>query len=172
MELDPIYVQFSPSIEEYGTFLKYRKNMPFNVQATLPHDSSLVFKGAVDLVNNQADTPTSTLLMRAKIHNSDKLLLPGIYVNVTLELTKDEPTLLVPAASVIELQGQKTVYLVNASNQVEATNIKTSGSYKQHYIVTSGLKQGDMIIVDGLQKIHPGQQVTPKIREKQGHKNG
>lgn len=170
VQLNPIYVQFSPSVEDYGSFLKYRNNMPFYVEATLPHDSKLIFKGRVDLVNNQADTPTSTILMRAEIDNPEHLLLPGIYVNVTLELTKDNPTILVPSASVVETQGQKTVYLVNTKNQVEVTKIQTSGTYQQHYIVTSGVKAEDLLILDGLQKIMPGQAVVPQVQAK-GTKN-
>lgn len=172
VQLNPIYVLFSPSVEDYGNFLKYRKNMPFNVVAVLPHDSKLVFKGQVDLVNNQADTPTSTILMRAQVDNPDQLLLPGIYVNITLELTNEEPSLLIPAAAVTESQGQRTVFIVNAKNQVEVSKIETSGSYNQQYIVTSGVKEGDLIILNGLQKIIPGESVTPQIQDTKGQKNG
>jgi RND family efflux transporter MFP subunit len=165
VQLNPIYVQFSPSVEDYGSFLKYRKNMPFYVEASLPHDSSLAFKGRVDLVNNQADTPTSTILMRAEIDNPERLLLPGIYVNITLELTKDDPTILLPSSAVVETQGQKTVYLVNKDSQVEVTKIQTSGMYQQQYIVTSGVKEGDLLILSGLQKIMPGQSVKPEVQD-------
>lgn len=172
VQLNPIYVLFSPSVEDYGTFLKYRQNMPFNVVAVLPHDNKLVFKGKVDLVNNQADTPTSTILMRALIDNPDQLLLPGIYVNITLELTNADPSLLIPAAAVTESQGQRTVYLVNKNNQVEVSKIETSGMYQQQYIVTSGLKEGDLLIINGLQKIIPGEKVIPQEQKEQGQKNG
>ena len=172
VQLNPIYVLFSPSIEDYGTFLKYRKNMPFHVEAVLPHDNKLVFKGKVDLVNNQADTPTSTILMRGLVDNPDQLLLPGIYVNITLELTKADPSLLIPASAVTESQGQRTVYLVNAKNQVEVSTIQTSGMYKQQYIVTSGIKEGDLLILKGLQKILPGETVVPQMQDTQGQNNG
>ncbi|WP_298622179.1 efflux RND transporter periplasmic adaptor subunit [uncultured Legionella sp.] len=172
VQLNPIYVLFSPSVEDYGHFLKYRKNMPFNVVAVLPHDDKLSFKGKVDLVNNQADTPTSTILMRAQVDNPEQLLLPGIYVNVTLELTNADPSILIPASAVIEAQGQRTVFLVNAKNQVEVSKIETSGSYNQQYIVTSGVKEGDLLILNGLQKLIPGESVVPQIQDTKGKKNG
>lgn len=172
VQLNPIYVLFSPSVEDYGTFLKYRKNMPFNVVAQLPHDTSLTFKGKVDLINNLADTPTATILMRAQIENPEQLLLPGIYVNVTLELTSDQPSLLIPASAVIETQGQRTVFLVNEKNQAEVSKIETSGMYQQQYIVTSGVKEGDLLILNGLQKIMPDELVNPQIQDSKGQKNG
>lgn len=172
VKLNPIYVQFSPSVEDYGTFLKYRKNMPFKAEAALPNDSSLIFKGKVDLVNNQADTPTSTILMRATIDNPEQLLLPGIYVNLTLELTSDEPTLLIPSTAVVETQGQRSVYTVNANHEVAIVKINTAGLYNQQYIVTSGVKAGDLIILDGLQKLHSGDLVSPTVQKSQGKSNG
>jgi len=172
VELNPIYIQFSPSVEDYGSFLKYRKNMPFNVTATLPHNSSLVFKGKVDLVNNEANTPTSTILMRAQIENPEQLLLPGIYVDITLELTPDQPTLLVPTSAVSESQGQRTVFLVDKKNTIQIATINTAGTYNQQYIVTSGVKQGDLLVLDGLQKIRPGELVTPQKQATKGPKNG
>lgn len=172
VQLNPIYVQFSPSVEDYSTFLKYRQNMPFNVEAVLPHDSNLVFKGKVDLVNNQADTPTSTILMRAIIENPEQLLLPGIYVNITLELSNSEPAILVPSTAVTEAQGQKTVFVVNSKNEVEVVKIETSGQHNQQDVVTSGLKEGDLVIINGIQKVRPGEPVAPQIQDSQGKKNG
>ncbi len=168
VELNPIYVLFSPSIEDYGTFLQYRQNMPFAVTVSLPHEENIVFKGTVDLVNNEADTPTSTLLMRASIENPEQLLLPGIYVNITLELANNVPSLLIPTAAVTELQGQKTVNVVNAKNEVEVRTINTSGTYQNQYIVTSGVKEGEFIITNGVQKVRPGQQVKPQLVAQSG----
>ncbi|MDP1602417.1 MAG: efflux RND transporter periplasmic adaptor subunit [Legionella sp.] len=166
VKLDPMYVQFSPSVNDFGEFLKYRANMPFKVKATLPQDGSEIFTGQIDLVNNQAQVPTSTILMRALIQNPANLLLPGIYVNLTLTLTDKNPAILVPIKSVMETQGRRTVYVVDAKNSVQSRLINASGQYQQNYIVTSGLKDGEMVITNGLQKIRPGQEVTPQITNK------
>ncbi|CAM2990476.1 efflux RND transporter periplasmic adaptor subunit [Legionella worsleiensis] len=172
VQLNPIYVMFSPSVEDYAIFLNYRKNMPFHVEAVLPYSNQLVFKGKVDLVNNQADTSTSTILMRALVENPEQLLLPGVYVTLHVELTKEESCILVPATAVIESQGQRTVYLVNKKNQVEAHVIHTSGMYQQSYIVISGVKDGDLLILNGLQKINPGDAVKPELQKQHGSNNG
>ena len=167
VQLNPIYVEFSPSVSDFGEMLNYRANMPFKVKATLSHDDKLVFQGEVDLINNEADVPTSTILMRAIVTNPEQLLLPGIYVNVNLQLTDSEKVILIHTEAVLETQGQQSVYVVNAKNQVESKNIVTSGQYQQQYIVKSGVDVNDIIITGGLQKIRPGEVVTPQFAANQ-----
>lgn len=163
VKLDPLYVEFSPSVGDFGEFLKYRANMPFKVEATLPSDDKEIFTGQIDLINNQAEIPTSTILMRAVVSNPKNLLLPGIYVNVKLHLSDNAPAILIPIKSVTEVQGRRTVYVVGPDNKVQSRLITTSGQQKQNYIISSGLKEGDLVIVTGIQKIRPGMEVIPKI---------
>ena len=161
VQLNPIYIEFSPSVSDFSDMLKYRANMPFKVKASMSHNTKLVFTGKTDLINNEADVPTSTILMRAIVDNPEQLLLPGIYINIQVELTDKEKAILIPAQAVIDVQGQQTVYVVNASNQVETRDITTTGQYQQQYIVQSGIAVNDIVITAGLQKIGPGEVVTP-----------
>lgn len=163
VQLNPIYVEFSPSIDDFSQLLKYRANMPFKVEVTLPQDNSLSFHGQVDLINNQADVATSTILMRAVIKNPEKLLLPGIYVNLNLILTSKDEALLVPIKAVMEAQGQRTVYVVNKQGTIEARLLNVTGQYGEQYIVKSGLQVGDLVMINGLQKVKPGEEVTAQI---------
>ena len=166
VQLDPMYVEFSPAVSDFGEFIKYRKNMPFKATAVFPKNTSLVFKGKVDLVNNEADTPTSTILMRAVVKNPHLLLRPGIYVNITLRLTDAAKAILVPSKAIMDVQGMRSVFIVNAKNQVEARRIVTEGQYQQqYYIVQSGLNVDDVVITDNLQIIRPGLEVDPKIEK-------
>lgn len=159
VQLDPIYVLFSPSVKDFSEFLKYRANMPFKVEANLPHNPELIFKGKVNLINNQADTATSTVLMRAEMANPKQLLLPGIYVNLRLFLNADASVILVPSRAVLETQGARTVYIFN-EGIVENRNITVSGQYENAWIVTSGLKVGEQLVTSGLQKLKSGDKVT------------
>lgn len=77
VQLDPIYVSFNPSVNDYAEFLKYKTDKPFKVEVTMPQNQKYKFPGAVDLINNQADINTSTLLMRSVVSNPQSLLLPG-----------------------------------------------------------------------------------------------
>lgn len=160
VQLNPIYVEFSPSVDDYHDFLRYRKNKPFKAVVRFPQNNDLVFKGKVDFVNNQADVSTSTILMRATIDNPEMLLLPGIYVNIAITLEENYPVLLVPIKAVTQTQGQYSLYLLNAKNQVESRIINVLDPYKDNYMVTSGVKEGDKVIINNLQKIRPGMEVN------------
>lgn len=163
VQLDPMYVQFSPSVNDFSEFLKYRENMPFKVKASLAQNDKLLFHGKVDLVNNEADIPTSTILMRALIDNPQNLLLPGIYVNISVLLSDHDKVILVPATAVVEAQELLSVFVVNAENLVEVRAIETDGQYQQQYIVKSGLNVGDIVITSGMQKLRPGTKVSPQL---------
>ncbi|MDI9818337.1 MULTISPECIES: efflux RND transporter periplasmic adaptor subunit [unclassified Legionella] len=163
VKLDPIYIQFSPSVNDFGEFLNYRANMPFKVEARLPQNKSLIFHGKIDLINNQADVPTSTVLTRAIIDNPEKLLLPGIYMNVKVLLSDKGKAILIPATAVLEIQGKKAVYVVNQDNKIEARSITTGGQYKEQNIVESGLQVGEVIMTSGMQKVKPGEEVNVNL---------
>lgn len=159
--LNPIYVEFSPSVSDFSDFLKYQDEMPFDVKVVMPHNEKEIFNGKIDLINNQANINTSTILMRANVQNPKSYLLPGIYVNVRVILKHHSKALLVPAEAILESQGQRFVYVLGKGNKVVSQNIKVANEYKQQYVVTSGLNAGDIIITDGLQKIRPGMVVKP-----------
>lgn len=167
VKVNPLFIQFSPSVEDFGQFMKFRKNMPMPAEAVLPNGDGLTLKGSVNLVNNQADTSTSTIYMRATLDNPEGVILPGIYMNLNVTLTPDAEVLLVPATAVLETQGQRSVYIVNKENKIEARSIFINGHYQTNYIVESGLKEGDLVILTGLQKLKPGQEVTAVIPTKQ-----
>lgn len=162
IQLNPIYVEFYPSVNDYNDMLKYIENMPFPVVATLPYND-IKFKGKVDLINNEADIKTSTILMRATIENPKNLLVPGVYVNLDILLTNEAPHILVPSVAVTDTQGDQTVLVVGKDNKVEVRKIKVEGNYKNYYIVKDGLQENDLVIVEGIQKIPPGGVVKPTI---------
>ncbi len=161
VQLNPMYVQFSPSVSDYAEFSQYQTAQPFAVKVTLPADNTAVFKGQLDLVNNQAETATSTIFMRATIDNSKTQLLPGVYVNIAVLLTQKKPAMLIPAPAIMETQGRRSVYLLDKNNQVKSQEIQTQGQINSQYIVTDGLKVGDKIITSNLQKIRAGETVIP-----------
>ncbi|MGQ3889384.1 efflux RND transporter periplasmic adaptor subunit [Legionella sp. CNM-1927-20] len=163
VQLNPIYVEFNPSTSDLTEFLKYRSNMPFKVEVTLSHDENTHFFGKVDLINNQVNVATSTILMRAVIDNPKNLLLPGIYVNVKLTLTNKRPAILIPIAAVIQTQEMRSVYVVNDHNKVQSRTVTISGQQDENYIITSGLKDGDKVVLNGLQKLKPGMEIIPQL---------
>lgn len=145
--------------------MNYRDNMPFKIEASMPQEDKDVFHGKLNLINNQADVGTSTILMRAIMDNPSNLLLPGIYVNVKVTLTEKNPVLRLPKVAVMETQGQRSVYVVGEGNKLQAKVINTSGSQGQDYLIRTGLKEGELVVVSGLQKLRPGMEVTTTLAD-------
>ena len=166
VQLNPMYVEFSPSVTDFSEFLKYKNQMPFHVKIQLPHNDKISFEGKIDLINNEADVPTSTILMRAMIDNPNNLLRPGIYVNLSMILTNSQKVILIPKKAILETQEKKSVFVANDKGEIEARGIETNGEYQECSIVQSGIKVGDTVILDNLQKLHPGIIVKPTFTEK------
>jgi RND family efflux transporter MFP subunit len=163
LQLDPMYVQFSPSVEDFRVFLKYQGKHPFKVEAWLDDRKKILFKGTMDLINNEAEILSSTIYSRALIGNKKQLLRPGVYVNIRVHLSDQYKALLIPSRAVMEVQGQKTVFIVNDKNEIELRQLKAFGEYKQQIVIKSGLCQGDRVVTEGLQKLYEGERVSPQL---------
>lgn len=158
VKLDPLYVQFSPSTQDFADFLNHRQQQPFPVEVRLPHVPNLLLKGSVNLVNNEVATSTSTVLMRASIHNPEPWLLPGLYVRITLLLGHNPHALTIPKSAILETQGQKTVFIIDKNHHLQSAPIETAGEYQHQAIIKKGLHSGDVVVIQGIQQM----QLLPK----------
>jgi membrane fusion protein (multidrug efflux system) len=103
------------------------------------------------------------VLLRAIFRNPDRRLLPGLYVREELQEGTNDQALLVPQQAVSHNpHGDPTVLLVGPDNKVKLQVIETGRTFEGDWIVTGGLKQGDVVVVDGLQKAKPGSEVKPE----------
>lgn len=159
--LDPMFVYFAPSTDDFSMILKYYDNMPFKVVATIPKFPDISFTGQVDMINNQANVDTSTIQMRALIKNPKKNLRPNIYVNVTMTLSPSVKVIQVPSSATFNIQGSTYIYLVDSKNKVESKQIMVSTRGADKLVVESGLKIGDTIVLDNLQKLRSGTTIKP-----------
>jgi membrane fusion protein (multidrug efflux system) len=121
--------------------------------------------GTVDFVDRGVDPSTGTMLVQANFPNPDLKLRPGLYAKVKSELNEEKGALLIPQRCVMEMQGIYSVYLVNDSNKVETRRIITSAKLDDYYLVKDGLKVGEKIVLDGLQKVRSGMVISPKLVE-------
>lgn len=119
-----------------------------------PHAATLKFEGV------NVNTSTGAITLRAQVPNPDRVLLPGMYVRARLATGLVPDALLVPQQAVKrELSGKASVLVVTPDNKVERRLIEAAEAVGAHWRVTSGVKAGDAIVVDGLQRIKPGDQV-------------
>jgi membrane fusion protein (multidrug efflux system) len=125
--------------------------------------------GHVDFVENIVDISTGTIAVRALFNNPKVTLLPGQYVTVLVSRKKPKPMPVVPQAAVLEDHDGRYVLLVDDQNRVALRRIKTGPMVDANWAVESGLAVNEKVIVEGVQKVQPGQIVkTTTADEHQG----
>jgi len=126
---------------------------------TFPHKGRPVF------VDRAVDAKTGTIQIRAEFPNPQRVLRPGQFGRVRA-VTEDVPNaVLVPQLAVQELQGAKTVLVVGEGDKVAARTVTLGDASGDAYIVLSGLKPGERVIVDGIQKVKPGMQERAESKD-------
>ena len=162
VQLDPLYVYFSPSEKDLRLILKHRQDKNIPVDVILSDGSTHVHPGKVDFIDNTADPQANTINMRAVIPNPEKTLLPGIYVQASLFLCDVPDIPLISEKAIAEDQTGMYVYVVGKDNKVEKRPVKVGFLYKHQKIIWKGLKAGDRVITEGLQMVRPGMVVQPR----------
>ncbi|HUE36023.1 MAG TPA: efflux RND transporter periplasmic adaptor subunit [Candidatus Acidoferrum sp.] len=169
-QMDPIYFDFTePSVE----VLKLQKELAAGelkqlpsgepkVTLQLPDGTAYPHEGKLLFQDITVDPSSGMVTVRAEFPNSDGWLLPGMFVVGNLEQAIAPETILVPQPSVvIEPDGSASVMLVTETNSVMPQPIQLGAAVGTKWVVQSGLKAGDRVIVAGLQKAMPGMPVTP-----------
>jgi RND family efflux transporter MFP subunit len=122
------------------------------------------YRGELGFVDRALDLTTGTLKIYVSFPNPKQLLRPGLFGRIRVVLEERPDALLVPQRAVQELQGMKSVLVVGQDNKVSLRTVTLGERYKDYFLVTEGLKPGDRVVVEGLQKAIPGQKVTPKMQ--------
>ncbi|PQV48527.1 efflux RND transporter periplasmic adaptor subunit [Paraburkholderia sp. BL21I4N1] len=169
-QLDPVYVDLTQSSLDG---LKLRREVQEGRLKTSGPDAAKVSliledgrtyseKGKLQFTDVTVDQSTGSVTVRALFKNADKVLLPGMFVRARIEEGVNDNALVVPQVGVTHDQkGQPTALVVGDDNKVALRQLVTSGTYGSNWVVESGLKAGDRVIVAGTEKARPGQQVKP-----------
>ena len=165
--LDPIWVRFKVSEAAYLAFANRQNKEQDQVrssplQLVLADDRIYPYPGHFANAVNQVDAKTGTLELQATFPNPTHNVLPGQFGRVRVKLDEKRGVILVPQRAVQELQGLQSVLTVGEGNQVFARSVSTGDRIGERWIVEQGLKPGDRVIVEGLQKARPGSIVNPK----------
>jgi membrane fusion protein (multidrug efflux system) len=169
--LDPIYVTITQSSADVLRLrralaegkLKRAEGNAGAAKVTLTTEDGKTYPKAGKLLFSDVsvDENTGAITMRAEFPNPDRTLLPGMYVRARLEQAVDESAIAVPQQAVIRGPEGATVLVVGNDNKVSSRPVKADASQDGSWIVSSGLKGGEKIIVEGFQKTKPGGTVTP-----------
>ncbi|MFZ5447586.1 MAG: efflux RND transporter periplasmic adaptor subunit [Thermodesulfobacteriota bacterium] len=166
---DPMRAVFSLSESDYLSLVKKypegrRKaangdDEPFEL---LMADNSIYpYKGKISFVDRALDLTTGTLKIYVNFPNPDKLLRPGLFGRIRVALEERPDALLVPQKAVTEQQGVTVVYVILPDNKVALRTVTLGERYGNQVIVKEGLKPGERLVVEGLQKVRPGMVVNP-----------
>jgi RND family efflux transporter MFP subunit len=171
--LDPLRVSFGLSEAEY---LKLTKRMGKSANSPVPIDLILadgtVFphKGKVTFAERAVDEKTGTLTVVAEFRNPEGIIRPGQFARVRGAIDTVPNATLIPQLAVMEEQSAKTVYVVESDDKVALRTVVLGDRYENLVIVTEGVKPGERVITEGVQKVRAGMVVTPTEKTAAGEK--
>lgn len=160
---NPLMVDFSLSEVEYLklTGSGQKRSGVARFQLILSDDSVHPQPGTFKVLDRTVDPTTGTMKVQASFLNPGSYLRPGQFARVRVAVSEIENAVLVPQRAIQELQGAKTVMIVDAQNKVQVRTLKLGDKSENYYVVLEGLKAGDRVIVEGMQKARPGSEVKP-----------
>ncbi len=142
-----------------------QKGAPVTVKIGLANETGFPHEGKLEFVDNRLDTSTGSVRMRATFANADNLLVPGLFARVQLggsDSTKTHATLISERAIGTD-QNRKFVFVVSADSKAEYRPVTLGPVVDGMRVVREGLKPGEKIIVNGLQRVHPGAPVSAQV---------
>jgi len=160
VETDPMKVEFNVP-ERFLSQVAEGQELDVRV-AAYPDES---FRGTVYFIDPKVNPETRTVLIKARLPNPDGRLRPGMFSNLTLILQVRQNAVVVPETALM-LRGQSTsVFVVNEQALIEAREVNAGVRLAGWVEIASGLKVGETVILEGLQKVHPGAQVSVRYEE-------
>lgn len=168
--VDPIKVYFTVGEPQY---LAWRKRFPsetsrlaadknLHLELILADGSTYPHEGAFYFADRQVNEGTGAIKLAGLFPNPDNILRPGGYGKVRAAVRLQQDALLVPQRAVSELQGSYQVAAVDDANKISIRTVKVGDRVGNQWIIAEGLKPGERIVAEGVQKVRPGMQVNPK----------
>ncbi|PTR27297.1 multidrug efflux system membrane fusion protein [Luteibacter sp. OK325] len=161
VSVSPIYASFDVDEQTYLRYLRGDNGATIPVALGLADESGYSQKGVVDSVDNQLDTVSGTIRVRARFDNADGSLVPGLYARLKVGGGRPHEAILIDDAAVGTDQAKKYVLVVDEGNKVQYREVLLGDLHEGLRIVTSGLKPGERVVVHGVQRARPNEVVKP-----------
>jgi membrane fusion protein (multidrug efflux system) len=179
-QLDPIYVDISQSVLEAQPLqenlmtsrMTQKDDAQFEVTLLLGENGNIYpQKGVLYATDLAVDENTGTVRLRSVFPNPNSILLPGMFVRTTITAAQTQKIIIVPQKAVgIEADGSKVVWIVDSNNFVSKRQVTTSTTYENNWVISSGLKAGDNVVIEGTMMLQPGLEINPKNIKKEQSK--
>jgi len=169
--LDPIYVNFNVNEQDVLRVRAEARRRGMNsadltrlpVQVGLQTEDGYPHQGNLDYASPTINASTGTLVVRGVIPNPDRILLPGYYVRVRVQVEQEQNAILVPDAAQGSDQSGRYVLVVNKDNVVEQRSVRPGQLEGTLRVIEDGLKPDDRVVIGGLLRAIPGQKVDPQM---------
>lgn len=168
-QLDPIYVDVTQSSADFMRLKQaslQKGSQASNVELVMENGQPYAEKGTLQFSDVTVDENTGSITLRAVFPNPQHQLLPGMFVRARIDQGVQPDAILVPQQGVTRTpRGDATVMVVTAENKVELRNVVAPQAMGDKWLISSGLQEGDKVIVSGLQKVSPGATVHATIAQ-------
>src|SRR3954466_2821724 len=162
-QIEPIAVVFTAPEEQLPSINEEQNKQPLKVIALTTDGKKVLSEGTLAVVNNQVDTTSGTIRLKAVFENRNHALWPGQSVSTRLLVTTIRDATVVPDEAVQHGTEGLYAYAVNAENKAELRKLKVSQSVDGRSLVEQGLQPGERVIVGGQYKVQPGSVVATKV---------
>ncbi len=166
--IDPIKITFGLDEPTYLALAGNRKNpsgeslRDQELRVMLANDATYPYTGRVYAISPTVDPKTGTIIVETRFPNPEGLLRPGGFARVRVVVERRPNAVLVPQTAIVKSQGVNTVYVIDSKNVAALRTVTLGPQYQQSFIVESGLKAGERVVVEGTQKVQPDRKVTIK----------
>jgi multidrug efflux system membrane fusion protein len=161
-QLSPSYVAFSVAERHLSLIKQQMQAAPLAVEARFADEPSDPIIGRLAFVDNQVDTLTGMVRLKATFSNEDHRLWPGRFVNVALTISKQQDAVVVPTSAVQTGQRGAFVFVVRGDSTVELRPVTVGANVHEQTVLAEGVQAGEVIVTDGQLRLTPGAKVRSK----------
>lgn len=154
---DPVYVDFDPDEQSYLRYAADARRDSGNtlmVRVALAGENEFAHLGQVDFLDNEVDTSTGSIRMRARLSNPGRIFTPGLFARVQVTSGIETESILIDDKAVLTDQDRKFVYVLAAGNTAQRREVRLGRKSDNLRVIKSGLVPGDKVITGGIQKIY------------------
>jgi len=167
-QLDPIAALFTLPEDDLARVSKQLAASAIPVEAYSRDGATLLGRGQLSLIDNQVNTATATIRLKATFPNADRGLWPNLFVKARLLLTTRKGALVIPAAAVQRGPQGTFVYLASPDNTAAMRVIEVDTTQGELALVSKGLSPGELVVADGQNQLRPGAKIAPRAGDKGG----
>ena len=172
-QIDTILVTFFITETQYLEFARFKANRELQEEDAVQPNFQLILidgtlynhEGKLDFVDREVDTASGAMLVQASFPNTEKLLRPGQFTKVRIQVQVVEDAIMIPQRSVMEIQGLYSVFVVDSNNTVQTRKVQVGNKVDSFWMITEGLKPGERVVYEGLQKVKEGVTVKASIAD-------